>query len=67
VPEQVTSVAFAGSNLDLLVATTATEFWTDEQRATHPTAGLLHSTPAPAGVVGRAATPWQPIGKWWNK
>ena len=66
VPEQVTSVAFAGPNLDLLVATTATEFWTDEQRTAYPTAGLLHSTPAPAGVVGRAATPWQPTGKWWN-
>jgi sugar lactone lactonase YvrE len=52
---QTTCCAFAGERLDRLYVTTATEFWTDEQRRASRGDGLVYRVDAVTGVAGRAA------------
>jgi sugar lactone lactonase YvrE len=63
---QSTCCAFAGAGLDRLYVTTATEFWTDEQRAAEPAAGLVYRIDAVQGVTGRPASPFVPDRDWWS-
>jgi sugar lactone lactonase YvrE len=60
---QCTSCAFAGADLTSLYVTTATEGWTDEQRRTQPSAGLVYRFDTE--VVGRPAVPFRPDPVWW--
>jgi sugar lactone lactonase YvrE len=62
---QTTCCAFAGERLDRLYVTTATEFWTDEQRRASPGDGLVYRVDAAIGVTGRAAVPFAPDPTWW--
>ncbi len=62
---QSTCCAFAGPRLDRLYVTTATEFWTDEQRRAEPAAGLVYRLDAVTGVTGRPASPFVPEPAWW--
>ncbi len=62
---QSTCCAFAGPRLDRLYVTTATEFWTDEQRRADPGAGLVYRLDAVVGVLGVAASPFVPEPSWW--
>lgn len=59
---QTTCCAFAGERLDRLYVTTATEFWTDEQRRASPGDGLVYRVDAVTGVTGRAASPFALAG-----
>ncbi len=52
----VTSAAFAGPELDILVITTATEDLTPQQLAQHPDAGALFTTRP--GVTGLPPHLW---------
>ncbi|MGH2931464.1 MAG: SMP-30/gluconolactonase/LRE family protein [Gaiellaceae bacterium] len=61
---QCTSCAFAGSGLNRLYVTTATEFWTDEQRRAEPAAGLVYRFETDA--TGRPAAPFRPESAWWT-
>jgi sugar lactone lactonase YvrE len=61
---QSTCAAFAGAGLHRLYVTTATEFWTDEQRRGDPTAGLVYRLDTDA--VGRPAAPYVPDPNWWQ-
>ncbi len=63
---QSTCCAFAGERLDRLYVTTATEFWTDEQRRAEPAAGLVYRLDAVQGVTGRPASPFVPQTGWWS-
>jgi sugar lactone lactonase YvrE len=55
---QSTSSALAGSGLNRLYVTTATEEWTDEQRRAEPTAGLVYRFDT--GATGRPAASFRP-------
>ena len=55
---QSTSCAFAGPGLHRLYVTTATESWSDEQRAAEPAAGLVYRFDTDA--TGRAAAAFSP-------
>lgn len=55
---QVTSCAFAGTGLDRLYVTTATEGWSDERRHSEPGAGLVYVLDP--GTTGRPAAPFRP-------
>jgi sugar lactone lactonase YvrE len=61
---QSTCCAFGGPSLRHLYVTTATEGWTDEQRAADPAAGLLYRIEPDA--LGRPALPYRPEGVWWE-
>ncbi len=61
--EQATCCAFAGDGLSRLYVTTATEFWTPEQRAAEPAAGLVYRFDTQ--TTGLAAQPYQPSSRWW--
>jgi sugar lactone lactonase YvrE len=61
---QTTSCAFAGSKLNRLYVTTATEGWSDEQRRADPTAGLVYRFDT--NVTGRSAALFQPDPGWWS-
>jgi sugar lactone lactonase YvrE len=64
VPErQVTSCCLRGSHDATLWITTATEHWTDEERAARPDAGRLWA--APTAARGVPASPFRPVGDWW--
>ncbi|MFE6736574.1 SMP-30/gluconolactonase/LRE family protein [Microbacterium sp. NPDC057650] len=54
---QLTSVCFAGPDLDLLIVTSARLGLTDEALATQPLAGSVFSVDA--GVRGLPSTPWR--------
>jgi sugar lactone lactonase YvrE len=60
---QVTSVCVGGPLLDTLFVTTATEGWSDAQRAGRPDAGAVFALRAPAR--GRPASAFRPVGPWW--
>jgi sugar lactone lactonase YvrE len=60
---QTTSCAFAGTGLNWLYVTTATENWTDEQRRGEPAAGLTYRFDTDA--AGRPAVPFCPDSSWW--
>ncbi|MFZ4719746.1 MAG: SMP-30/gluconolactonase/LRE family protein [Ilumatobacteraceae bacterium] len=62
---QTTCCAFAGDRLDRLYVTTATEFWTDEQRRASPGDGLVYRVDAVTGVTGRPAAAFVPEPSWW--
>ncbi|WP_217441446.1 SMP-30/gluconolactonase/LRE family protein [Nocardia barduliensis] len=57
----VSSVAFAGSGLDTLVITTATQDLSDEQLAAHPLSGTLFT--ARPGVRGLPVPPWRGLNE----
>jgi sugar lactone lactonase YvrE len=60
---QTTSCAFAGSGLNRLYVTTATEDWSDEQRRAEPAAGVVYRFDTDA--TGLPATPFRPDPAWW--
>jgi sugar lactone lactonase YvrE len=60
---ETTSCAFAGSGLNRLYVTTATENWSDEQRRAEPSAGLTYRFDTDA--TGRPAAPFRPDPTWW--
>jgi sugar lactone lactonase YvrE len=60
---ETTACAFAGSGLHWLYVTSATEHWTDEQRAADPAAGLVYRVETRA--TGRPAAPFRPDRVWW--
>ncbi len=62
--EQCTSCAFAGSGLNRLYVTTATEGWSDEQRRADPSAGIVYRFDLSAS--GRPAAPFRPDPTWWK-
>jgi sugar lactone lactonase YvrE len=62
--EQSTCAAFAGTGLHRLYVTTATEFWTDEQRRANPSAGLIYRIDTE--TTGRPAAPFIPDTNWWH-
>lgn len=62
--EQTTSCAFAGSHLDRLYVTTATENWTAEQRRAAPDAGVVYRVES--GTTGWPASPFVPDASWWS-
>ena len=55
--QQSTCCAFAGPGLSRLYVTTATEFWTEEQRAADPAAGLVYRFDTQATGLPAAAVP----------
>ncbi|MBI4932543.1 MAG: SMP-30/gluconolactonase/LRE family protein [Actinobacteria bacterium] len=61
---QSTCAAFGGVGLHRLYVTTATEFWTDEQRRADPAAGLVYRLDTDA--VGVPAAPFVPKGDWYT-
>lgn len=61
---QSTCAAFGGAGLHRLYVTTATEFWTDEQRLADPAAGLVYRLDTDA--VGVPAAPFVPRGSWYT-
>ena len=61
---QTTCCAFGGPGLHTLYVTTATENWTDEQRAAEPAAGLVYRLET--GATGVAAAPFRPDPAWWS-
>jgi sugar lactone lactonase YvrE len=60
---QTTSCAFAGSGLNRLYVTTATEDWSDEQRRAEPAAGVVYRFDTDA--TGLPAAPFRPDPAWW--
>jgi sugar lactone lactonase YvrE len=62
---QTTSCAFAGSALNRLYVTTATEGWSDEQRRAQPSAGLIYRFDTES--TGRPVDPFRPDPAWWAK
>jgi sugar lactone lactonase YvrE len=62
---QTTCCAFGGPGLHTLYVTTATENWTDEQRATDPAAGLVYRLET--GETGVAAASFRPDPAWWSR
>jgi pyruvate/2-oxoglutarate dehydrogenase complex dihydrolipoamide dehydrogenase (E3) component/sugar lactone lactonase YvrE len=62
--EQCTCCAFAGPELKWLYVTTATEYWSEEQRRLEPTAGVVYRLPTDA--TGRPAEPFRPNPDWWR-
>lgn len=60
---QVTSCAFAGPGLHLLYVTTATEGWTEEERAAAPDSGRVYHFDTDA--TGRPAQMFRPDPTWW--
>ena len=60
---QTTSCAFAGARLNWLYVTTATENWSDEQRAAEPAAGITYRFDTDA--AGHPAAPFCPDPIWW--
>jgi sugar lactone lactonase YvrE len=60
---ETTSCAFAGSGLNRLYVTTATENWSDEERRAEPAAGLTYRFDTAA--TGRPAAPFRPDPTWW--
>jgi sugar lactone lactonase YvrE len=60
--DQCTSCAFGGSGLDRLYVTTATEGWSDAQRRSEPTAGLVYRFDTTA--TGVPAAPYRPTAEW---
>ena len=60
---ETTSCAFGGPGLHWLYVTTATEYWTDEQRRAAPAAGLVYRLDTDA--TGRPAAPFRPDPAWW--
>ncbi len=61
--QQCTSCAFAGTKLNRLYVTTATEGWSEEERRAQPTAGLVYRFDTDA--TGRPAAPFRPDSGWW--
>jgi sugar lactone lactonase YvrE len=61
---QTTCGAFGGPGLHTLYVTTATENWTDEQRAADPAAGLVYRLET--GATGVAAASFRPDPAWWS-
>ena len=61
---QSTCAAFGGAGLHRLYVTTATEFWTDEQREADPSAGLVYRIETDA--IGLPAAPFIPDPHWWH-
>jgi sugar lactone lactonase YvrE len=61
---QCTSCAFAGSGLNRLYVTTATEGWSEEQRRAEPSAGIIYRFDTDA--TGRPAAPFCPDPAWWT-
>jgi sugar lactone lactonase YvrE len=62
---QSTSCAFAGTSLNCLYVTTATEGWSDEERRAEPAAGLVYRFDTDA--TGRSAELFRPDPTWWAK
>jgi len=62
--EQSTCCALAGSELNRLYVTTATEGWSDEQRRANGAAGLVYRIDVDA--VGRPAAHFRPETRWWE-
>jgi sugar lactone lactonase YvrE len=62
--EQCTCCAFAGPGLTRLYVTTATEYWSEEQRRLEPTAGIVYRVATDA--TGRPAEPFRPDPAWWQ-
>jgi sugar lactone lactonase YvrE len=62
---QCTSCAFAGSHLNRLYVTTATEGWSDEERRAQPEAGLVYRFDTDA--IGQPAAVFRPEATWWAK
>jgi len=62
---QTTCCAFGGPGLQTLYVTTATESWTDEQRAAEPAAGLVYRLET--GATGVAAARFRPEPAWWSR
>jgi sugar lactone lactonase YvrE len=60
---QTTSCAFAGSGLNRLYVTTATEDWSEEQRRAEPAAGVVYRFDTDA--TGLPAAPFRPDPAWW--
>ena len=60
---QSTSCAFAGTGLNRLYVTTASEGFSDEQRRADPAAGLVYRFDTRA--TGRPAAPFRPDPRWW--
>jgi sugar lactone lactonase YvrE len=61
---ETTSCAFAGPGLNRLYVTTATEYWSDEQRRAEPAAGLVYRFDM--DTTGRPAEPFRPDPAWWG-
>ena len=61
--QESTCCAFAGPSLNHLYVTTATEGWTDEQRAADPHAGLVYQLQT--NTSGVPAAPFRPEPGWW--
>jgi sugar lactone lactonase YvrE len=61
---ETTSCAFAGPGLNRLYVTTATEYWSDEQRRAEPAAGLVYRFDM--DTTGRPAEPFRPEPAWWG-
>jgi sugar lactone lactonase YvrE len=61
--KQSTSCAFAGTGLNRLYVTTATEGWSDDQRRAEPAAGLVYRFDTDA--TGRPAASFRPDPTWW--
>jgi sugar lactone lactonase YvrE len=61
---ETTSCAFAGPGLNRLYVTTATEYWSDEQRRAEPAAGLVYRFDM--DTTGRPAEPFRPDPEWWG-
>jgi sugar lactone lactonase YvrE len=62
--EQCTCCAFAGPGLKWLYVTTATEYWSEEQRRLEPTAGIVYRFDTSS--TGRPAEPFRPDPAWWQ-
>jgi sugar lactone lactonase YvrE len=60
---QSTCCWFGGPDLTRLFVTTATEGYTDDQRAAQPLAGRIFSVPT--RVRGTPAAAFRPVGPWW--
>jgi sugar lactone lactonase YvrE len=61
---ETTSCAFAGPGLNRLYVTTATEYWSHEQRRAEPAAGLVYRFDM--DTTGRPAEPFRPDPEWWG-
>ena len=62
---ETTSCGFAGTGLQRLYVTTATEHWSEERRLAFPGAGLVYRIDTEA--TGRPAEPFRPDPTWWGR
>lgn len=63
--QQTTSCAFGGPQLGWLYVTTATEGWTDAERAAQPGAGCVYRLDV--GATGTPASPYRPEPATWER